>query len=49
MPSSFQTAPYLRACKKESMRLTPIAAGNMRAAGRDLVLKGYKIPKGVSS
>lgn len=47
-PSSFLKAPYLRACMKEVMRLSPIVVGTARAAGKDLVLKGYHIPKGVS-
>uniref|UniRef100_A0A182K8E3 Cytochrome P450 n=1 Tax=Anopheles christyi TaxID=43041 RepID=A0A182K8E3_9DIPT len=38
--------PYLRACIKEGLRLYQPVAGNMRAAGRDLVLQGYQIPKG---
>uniref|UniRef100_A0A182PZ56 Uncharacterized protein n=1 Tax=Anopheles epiroticus TaxID=199890 RepID=A0A182PZ56_9DIPT len=38
--------PYLRACIKEGLRLYQPVAGNMRAAGRDLVLQGYRIPKG---
>lgn len=46
--SSFLKAPYLRACLKEVMRLSPIVAGTARAAGKDLVLKGYQIPKEVS-
>lgn len=45
-PSSFLTAPYLRACLKETMRLSPIVSGTARAAGKDLVIKGYRIPKG---
>lgn len=48
-PKSFLAVPYLRACIKETMRLTPITTGNTRAAGRDLVIKGYQIPKGVSN
>lgn len=48
-PSSFLKAPYLRACLKEVMRLAPIVPGTARAAGKDLVLKGYHIPKGVNS
>lgn len=46
--SSFLKAPYLRACLKEIIRLSPIIAGNVRAAGRDLVIQGYQVPKGVS-
>lgn len=45
--SSFLKAPYLRATLKEVMRLSPIVAGTARAAGKDLVLKGYHIPMGV--
>lgn len=39
--------PYVRACLKESMRIAPVLSGNFRAAGRDIVLQGYQIPKGV--
>lgn len=46
-PSSFLNAPYLRASLKEVMRLSPIVTGTARAAGKDFVLKGYHIPKGV--
>lgn len=48
MPTSLLKIPYLRACTKEAMRLSPIIGGTARAAGRDLVIKGYQIPKGVS-
>lgn len=48
MPTSFLKAPYLRACLKEVMRLAPIVAGTARALEKDIVLKGYHIPKGVS-
>lgn len=46
--SSFAKIPYLRACLKESLRLAPITTGNVRAAGKDIVIKGYQIPQGVS-
>ncbi|PSN49513.1 putative cytochrome P450 301a1 [Blattella germanica] len=38
---------YLKACLKESMRLRPIAIGNVRTTVTELVISGYKIPKGV--
>lgn len=47
-PESLNSLPYMRACLKESMRVTPIIAGNVRCAGRDIVLQGYQIPKGVT-
>lgn len=47
-PDSFRSAPYLRACIKEVQRVIPIIPGTARAAGKDLVIKGYQIPKGVS-
>ncbi|XP_037955925.1 cytochrome P450 12b1, mitochondrial [Teleopsis dalmanni] len=38
--------PYLRACIKESLRITPITPGNLRMAAKNLVLSGYRVPKG---
>lgn len=38
---------YLKACIKESMRMKPIAIGNIRLMQKDTVLSNYKIPKGV--
>lgn len=40
--------PYLRACIKEAMRLSPVVAAGARGTGQDLVLQGYQIPKGVN-
>lgn len=45
---SLNNIPYMRACMKESNRVFPIVAGNLRSAGSDLVLKGYQVPKGVN-
>ncbi|OWF50845.1 probable cytochrome P450 49a1 isoform X1 [Mizuhopecten yessoensis] len=40
---------YLKACVKESLRLVfPICAGTARILDLDIVLKGYKVPKGTT-
>ena len=44
---SFNSVPYLRAVIKESLRLKPLIIGNVRATTSDIVLQGYRIPKGV--
>lgn len=41
-------AQYLRAVIKETMRIAGAAAGSFRTVPKDLVLCGYRIPKGVS-
>merc|ERR1712107_527810 len=39
--------PYLKACIRESHRLTPaITVGTMRPAPTDMVMSGYQIPEG---
>lgn len=46
---NFEQFSYLRACLKESIRLQPQVPGNIRGAGRSVILNGYQIPSGVSS
>lgn len=46
-PGCFNNAPYLRACFKESMRISPVVPGVSRTSGQDLEIKGYHVPKGV--
>lgn len=41
-----KSLPYLRGCVKEAIRLYPVANGNFRATGADIVLKGYQVPHG---
>lgn len=43
-PERLTNLPYLRACFKESMRITPVFSGNFRCAGRDMALQGYQVP-----
>ncbi|XP_055693247.1 probable cytochrome P450 12b2, mitochondrial [Lutzomyia longipalpis] len=42
---NMRNMPYLRASIKEALRVTPITIGNVRSTGKDIVLKGYQIPK----
>ncbi|XP_037050618.1 probable cytochrome P450 12b2, mitochondrial [Bradysia coprophila] len=45
-PDSLNSMPYMRACLKESLRVSPVPARNIRCIDRDIVLRGYQIPKG---
>ncbi|KAI8115282.1 Cytochrome P450 CYP12A2 [Lucilia cuprina] len=44
--NALKNIPYLRACIKESQRIYPLALGNARAPANDIVISGYRIPKG---
>lgn len=48
-PAALNSMSYLKACFKEALRMNPIIAGNARGSGRDIVLGGYQVPKGVST
>ncbi|KAI5631554.1 cytochrome p450 domain-containing protein [Phthorimaea operculella] len=41
-------ASYVRSCVKESLRLNPVSIGVGRLLQKDIVLKGYLIPKGTA-
>ncbi|XP_075148685.1 cytochrome P450 CYP12A2-like [Haematobia irritans] len=43
---SMKHIPYLRACIKEALRVYPITVGNTRIVANDVVLSGYRVPKG---
>ena len=45
-PESMKNMPYLRAVIKEGIRLFPPTIGNARKVEEDVVLSGYKVPKG---
>lgn len=42
----FKNMPYLRACIKESLRVYPLTVGNARTQANDVVISGYRVPKG---
>ncbi|KAM3965251.1 cytochrome P450 CYP12A2 [Aphomia sociella] len=45
--SSEPNKRYLKACMKETLRIWPVVPANLRRAGRDHIVAGYHIPKGV--
>lgn len=45
--ATLSKVPYFMACLKETMRLSPIVPGNVRAIGKNIVLNGYQIPENV--
>ena len=46
VPNKFEHMPFLKAVCKESFRKYPTVPINLRMTQTDLVIKGYKIPKG---
>lgn len=44
---SMKNMPYLRGVLKEALRMYSPQIGNMRRTSKDLVIRGYQIPKGV--
>ncbi|XP_068083417.1 probable cytochrome P450 49a1 [Anabrus simplex] len=46
--SKLEEMKYLRACIKESMRISPIVSGTARETQNELVIGNYAIPKGVT-
>ncbi|XP_046751899.1 cytochrome P450 CYP12A2-like [Diprion similis] len=43
---TLNNVPYLKAVIKESLRLAPVAMGVLRTTNSDVVIGGYRIPKG---
>nr|ARA91645.1 cytochrome P450 monooxygenase [Pieris rapae] len=43
--SQDEKKPYLKACIKESLRVMPIVAGNLRMTTKDYNILGYNLPK----
>lgn len=46
--NSLEQMPFLRACIKETLRYYPLTNGNARTVQQDVVLSGYKVPKGTN-
>lgn len=47
--ASLNNVPYLRAVIKESLRLRPVVSVTARTTNFDIVLQGFRIPKGVTA
>lgn len=43
---TFRNLPYLRACFKEAHRMYPLVVGTTRRPINDVILSGYRVPKG---
>lgn len=43
---AMKNMPYLRACIKESQRYYPLIVANARLPVKDVVVSGYRVPKG---
>ncbi|XP_013107491.2 cytochrome P450 CYP12A2-like [Stomoxys calcitrans] len=44
--SNIKNMPYVRACIREAMRMYPLLVGNARGQFENIVLSGYRVPKG---